>query len=49
MACEGVKDAKVDVIAKTATVVVDEDSADVEKLIAAVNATGRGPVSVVQD
>ena len=40
MACEGVKDAKVDFTAKTATVIVEEESANPEKLTAAVNAAG---------
>ena len=40
MACEGVKDAKVDFAAKTATVIVAEESANPEKLTAAVNAAG---------
>ena len=40
MACEGVEDAKVDFDAKTATVIVAEESANGEKLSAAVNAAG---------
>jgi copper chaperone CopZ len=40
MACEGVKDAKVDFAAKTATVIVSEESANADELTAAVNAAG---------
>ena len=48
LACEGVKDATVSYEKKTAIVIVEEDSADPDKLIAAVNATGRGEASLKQ-
>ena len=40
LACEGVKDVKVEFASKTATVIVAEESANPEKLTAAVNAAG---------
>lgn len=40
MACDGVKDVKVEFASKTATVIVPKDFAGAEKLTAAVNAAG---------
>lgn len=39
MACNGVKDVKVDFASRTATAVVDERKANPEKLVAAVKAS----------
>ena len=40
MACKGVKDVKVNFASRSAIVIVAEDAADSEKLVAAVNEAG---------
>ena len=48
MACDGVKEARVDFASRSAIVIVAEDEADGEKLVAAVNEAGFGGTKVKQ-